>query len=92
MGTSYRVDKGTKYDTPGCDYEGTKYSVNLRTLIPAMTFLCMQNWDCNYRYAIDNVMHLMHGRYLHASSHSMAQGDTRAEMVLKTTDTGLIFE
>jgi DNA repair protein RadC len=37
MGTSYRVGKGTTYDTPGCDYEGTKYSVNLRTLIPALT-------------------------------------------------------
>lgn len=55
-------------------------------------FLCMQNWDCNYRYAIDNVMDLMHGRYLHASSHSMAQGDTRAEMILRPTDTGLVFE
>jgi phenylpropionate dioxygenase-like ring-hydroxylating dioxygenase large terminal subunit len=55
-------------------------------------FLCMQNWKCNYRYTIDNVMDLMHGRYLHASSHSMDEGDTQAEMVIKNTDTGLIFE
>jgi len=55
-------------------------------------FLCMQNWECNYRYAIDNVMDLMHGRYLHASSHSMAEGDKRAEMVIKPTETGLLFE
>lgn len=55
-------------------------------------FLCMQNWKCNYRYAIDNVMDLMHGRYLHASSHSMGEGDTQAEMAIKSTDTGLIFE
>lgn len=55
-------------------------------------FLCMQNWKCNYRYAIDNVMDLMHGRYLHASSHSMAEGDKQAEMVVKPTETGLMFE
>jgi len=55
-------------------------------------FLCMQNWKCNHRYAIDNVMDLMHGRYLHASSHSMAEGDKRAEMEIRLTDTGLMFE
>lgn len=55
-------------------------------------FLCMQNWKCNHRYAIDNVMDLMHGRYLHASSHSMAEGDKRADMVARPTETGLIFE
>jgi|TARA_R100001143_G_scaffold63495_1_gene70951 phenylpropionate dioxygenase-like ring-hydroxylating dioxygenase large terminal subunit len=55
-------------------------------------FLCMQNWACNHRYAIDNVMDLMHGRYLHASSHSMADGDKRAEMAVRATDSGLMFE
>jgi phenylpropionate dioxygenase-like ring-hydroxylating dioxygenase large terminal subunit len=55
-------------------------------------FLCMQNWECNHRYAIDNVMDLMHGRYLHSTSHSMAEGDKQAEMVIKPTETGLLFE
>jgi len=55
-------------------------------------FLCMANWDCNYRYAIDNVMDPMHGAYLHAESHSMAQGDKQAQMAIRETPTGLIFE
>lgn len=56
------------------------------------SFLCMSNWKTSYRYAIDNVMDPMHGAYLHAVSHSMAEGDKRAEMVLKKTPTGLVFE
>ncbi len=55
-------------------------------------FLCMSNWKTNYRYAIDNVMDPMHGAYLHATSHSMAEGDKQAEMRVKKTPTGLIFE
>ena len=55
-------------------------------------FLCMSNWKTNYRYAIDNVMDPMHGAYLHATSHSMAEGDKQAEMRVKKTATGLIFE
>ncbi len=55
-------------------------------------FLCMQNWNCNYRYAIDNVMDPMHGSYLHSKSHSMAEGDKQAEMTIRKTDTGLVFE
>ncbi len=55
-------------------------------------FLCMQNWKCNHRYAIDNVMDPMHGTYLHSQSHSMAEGDRQAEMTVRPTDTGLIVE
>ena len=55
-------------------------------------FLCMANWNCSYRYAIDNVMDPMHGAYLHASSHSMAEGDKRSEMKVRKTATGLVFE
>lgn len=56
------------------------------------SFLCMSHWKTSYRYAIDNVMDPMHGAYLHALSHSMAEGDKRAEMVLNKTPTGLVFE
>ena len=35
--------------------------------------LCTAQWDCNYRYAAENVMDPMHGAYLHAVSHSMAE-------------------
>ncbi len=55
-------------------------------------FLCMSNWKVNYRYAVDNVMDPMHGAYLHAVSHSMAEGDKQAEMRVRKTPTGLIFE
>ncbi len=55
-------------------------------------FLCTAHWATSYRYAIDNVMDPMHGAYLHASSHSMAEGDKRSEMRLRKTDTGLVFE
>ena len=34
----------------------------------------------------------MHGVYLHATSHSMAEGDKRAEMKVRKTPTGLMFE
>ena len=55
-------------------------------------FLCMANWKVNYRYAVDNVMDPMHGAYLHATSHSMAEGDKQAEMRVRKTSTGLVFE
>jgi phenylpropionate dioxygenase-like ring-hydroxylating dioxygenase large terminal subunit len=55
-------------------------------------FLCVAHWDCNYRYAIDNVMDPMHGAYLHAVSHSMASGEKSAVMQVVETESGLIFE
>jgi phenylpropionate dioxygenase-like ring-hydroxylating dioxygenase large terminal subunit len=54
--------------------------------------LCTAHWACNYRYAIDNVMDPMHGAYLHSASHSMAEGDKTAEMALRKTETGFVFE
>lgn len=56
------------------------------------SFLCVSHWNVNYRYAIDNVMDPMHGAYLHAVSHSMAEGDKSAEMQIRKTKTGLMFE
>ncbi len=49
-------------------------------------------WKCNYQYAIDNVMDPMHGQYLHAISHSMAEGDRKAIMRTRNTPKGLVFE
>ena len=54
--------------------------------------LCVATWQCNYRYAIDNVMDPMHGAYLHARSHSMAGGNRRARLRVIPTETGLICE
>ena len=50
------------------------------------------HWKCNYQLAIDNVMDPMHGAYLHAQSHSMAEGDKQAKMQIVPTATGLMFE
>ena len=55
-------------------------------------FLTVQYWDCNYRYAVDNVMDPMHGAYLHSASHTMAWGEKKAVMHLEKTDTGYLFE
>lgn len=79
----------------GVDPEAPPAPLNLPEEITSdeySSFLCMSNWKTSYRYAIDNVMDPMHGAYLHAESHSMADGDKRAEMVLKKTPTGLAFE
>ncbi len=54
--------------------------------------LCTAHWKCNWRYAVDNVMDPMHGAYLHAQSHSMAEGDKKAEFRTRRTPTGFIFE
>jgi len=56
------------------------------------SFLCTAHWRCNYRYAVENVMDPMHGAYLHASSHSMAQGDKTAAMRIVAMPTGFSFE
>jgi phenylpropionate dioxygenase-like ring-hydroxylating dioxygenase large terminal subunit len=54
--------------------------------------LCTAHWQCNYRYAAENVMDPMHGAYLHAVSHSMAEGDKTATMKARDTETGFVFE
>lgn len=54
--------------------------------------LCTAHWQCNYRYAAENVMDPMHGAYLHAVSHSMAEGDKTATMRARDTQNGFVFE
>lgn len=56
------------------------------------SFLCTAVWKTNYRYAIENVMDPMHGTYLHAQSHSMAEGDKTAEFSVRKTESGFVFE
>jgi phenylpropionate dioxygenase-like ring-hydroxylating dioxygenase large terminal subunit len=55
-------------------------------------FLTCAHWNCNYMLAIENVMDPMHGAYLHAQSHSMAEGDKQAKMQIVPTKTGFMFE
>lgn len=56
------------------------------------SILCTAQWKVNYRYAVDNVMDPMHGAYLHAMSHSMAEGDKTADMRARKTEHGFVFE
>ena len=55
-------------------------------------FLCYADWNCSWRYAYDNLMDPMHGAFLHANSHSMANGDTTAVFVTRDTPKGFFFE
>lgn len=66
--------------------------VELEDGVQYSNFLCTAAWKCGYEYAIDNVMDPMHGAYLHAASHSMAEGDRSAEMQVVPTDDGFLFE
>jgi phenylpropionate dioxygenase-like ring-hydroxylating dioxygenase large terminal subunit len=49
-------------------------------------------WRTPYRYMIDNNMDPMHGAYLHAVSHSMAEGPKDAEFEVVETNHGLRFQ
>jgi len=55
-------------------------------------FLCYTEWRTPYRYMIDNNLDPMHGTFLHKQSHSMAQGEVRAQFRVRRTDAGFIFE
>lgn len=51
-------------------------------------FLCTSVWECNYRYALDNLADPMHGCYLHAESFTLAYGSKQDLMELNKTDDG----
>lgn len=51
-------------------------------------FLCTSVWDCNYRYALDNLADPMHGCYLHSESFTLAFGSKQDLLELNKTDDG----
>ncbi len=53
-------------------------------------FLCVSPWQCNYRYALDNLADPMHGCYLHAQSFTLAYGAKQDIMKLDKTETGFV--
>lgn len=55
-------------------------------------FLCTGVWNCNYRYALDNLADPMHGCYLHADSFTLAFGSKQDLMKLDKTDDGFRIE
>jgi len=54
--------------------------------------LCYADWETHWRFLYDNNMDPMHGTFLHAVSHTMYQGDTKAHFVTRDTPTGFFFE
>lgn len=55
-------------------------------------FLCTSVWECNYRYALDNLADPMHGCYLHAESFTLAYGSKQDLMKLERTERGFRVE
>ncbi len=53
-------------------------------------FCCASAWDCNYRYALDNLADPMHGCYLHANSFTLAFGSKQDLMKLSKTQEGFL--
>jgi len=51
-------------------------------------FLCTSIWECNYRYALDNLADPMHGCYLHAESFTLAYGSKQDLLELNKTEDG----
>jgi len=82
--------------SPGCKLEGSRATLAFHVReahSPEYShFLCYNEWKCDWRYALDNVMDPMHGTYLHKQSHSMSEGDNKATFQIRDTDTGFIFE
>jgi phenylpropionate dioxygenase-like ring-hydroxylating dioxygenase large terminal subunit len=51
-------------------------------------FLATGLWDCNYRYALDNLADPMHGCYLHADSFTLSAGIKQDLVRLDKVETG----
>jgi phenylpropionate dioxygenase-like ring-hydroxylating dioxygenase large terminal subunit len=54
------------------------------------SFLCTSVWECNYRYATENLADPMHGIYLHANSFTLGSGATQDTVELEPTPQGFI--
>ena len=54
-------------------------------------FLATAPWNCNYRYALDNLADPMHGCYLHANSFTLAYGSKQDLMEIEQSEDGFII-
>jgi phenylpropionate dioxygenase-like ring-hydroxylating dioxygenase large terminal subunit len=62
-------------------------------LDPANTsFLCTGLWDCNYRYAIENIVDPMHGSFLHADTFTLAYGTKTDKIEIESTEQGFVVQ
>lgn len=51
-------------------------------------FLFSHEWDCNYRYVLENVADPMHGIYLHNDTFTMAAGKTEDTVSVRENEGG----
>lgn len=60
---------------------------------PANTsFLCTAQWDCNYRYIVENLVDPMHGIYLHGDSFTLAYGAKTDKIEIEQTELGFVVQ
>jgi len=60
---------------------------------PANTsFLCTGLWECNYRYAIENIVDPMHGSFLHADTFTLAYGAKTDKIEVESTEHGFVVQ
>ncbi|MGH8139878.1 MAG: Rieske 2Fe-2S domain-containing protein [Steroidobacteraceae bacterium] len=55
-------------------------------------FLCTHQWDCNYRYILENLVDPMHGIYLHGDTFTLAQGARKDRIEVLTTPGGFVVQ
>lgn len=55
-------------------------------------FLAYVEWECPWRFAVENVLDPSHGAFLHRKSHTMADGDFAAQYRIQESETGFVFE
>jgi len=55
-------------------------------------FLAYAEWDCPWRFAMENVLDPQHGAFLHRESHSMKEGEQSAHYRIEESEDGFLFE
>jgi phenylpropionate dioxygenase-like ring-hydroxylating dioxygenase large terminal subunit len=56
------------------------------------SFLCTAQWDCNYRYIVENIVDPMHGIYLHGDTFTLSAGLRTDKIEMQTTKHGFIVQ
>jgi phenylpropionate dioxygenase-like ring-hydroxylating dioxygenase large terminal subunit len=56
------------------------------------SFLCTAQWDCNYRYVVENLVDPMHGIYLHGDTFTLALGSKTDKIEMQTSEHGFVVQ
>ncbi len=55
-------------------------------------FLAYAEWECPYRYVVDNLLDPMHGAFLHTGTETLGKGNRQARFRFRDTTHGFHFE